>query len=425
MHRLRQALPYFREFGWDPVVFTIDPKLVEAARDDLLLRTLPQDVAVHRLGALPAELTRRIGLGNLGLRSWLQLRRGVSDYLGREGADLVFFSTTVFASVAHGPYWKRRFGIPFVVDLQDPWRNDYYLRLPKRERPRKFWFDHWQKRRLEAATMPEADGLLAVSQAYIDAMQQRYPSLEAVPSKILQFGVEPRDFEIARGPLVRNRAFSKTPGVLDLVFAGVAPPSMERSIAALFLGARKLLSDGKSAPKLRFHFLGTDYASAARARERVVPIARVCGVEGAVNEIVTRLPYFEALRALADADIILLLGTDDVTYSASKFAQTMAAGRPTFSIFHRESKILEALRTLGVPDYVWWADDEPPDAIAPRVTTALKTLVDGLGLRRPLGDAAIHEHHARHRTRQISELLDQALLRSGSPPAGRRSALRE
>jgi hypothetical protein len=258
--------------------------------------------------------------------------------------------------------------------------------------------------------MPKADGLMAVSQAYIDTMQQRYPVLETAPRRTLQFGVEPRDFEIARGPLVRNTAFSKAPGMLDLVFAGVVPPSMDRAITALLLGAREILSTRKSAPTLRFHFLGTDYADAGRARGRVLPLARECGMEGAVNEIVTRLPYFEALRALTDADIILLLGTDDVSYSASKFAQTMAAGRPTFSIFHEDSKIIEALCDLGVKDRVCWRDDETPQAIAPRVAATLNGLIRGLGSRRPLGDEVYRDYHARQRTGQIAALLDEALL---------------
>jgi glycosyltransferase involved in cell wall biosynthesis len=421
MHRLRQALPYLREFGWDPVVFAVDAEQVEGARDEHLLETIPPDVEVRRVGALPARMTRVAGLGNLGFRTWFQLRSAVDEYLAREGADLVLFTTTVFASVAHGAHWKRRFGVPFVVDLQDPWRNDYHLNLPKRQRPPKFWFDYWQKRRLEAATMPEADGMVAVSQTYIDTMRQRYPGLETAPSKTLQFGVEPRDFEIARESSVRNTAFSKAPGTLDLVFAGVVPPSMQRSIRALLLGARQLLSDG-SAPKLRFHFVGTDYASAGRAYERVLPLAREYGVEGAVNEITQRLPYFEALRALADADVILLLGTDDVSYSASKFAQAMAAGRPTFSIFHADSNIVAALNALGATVHVCWQDGESPQAIAPRVAAGLKTLLQGLESWRPLEGAAIREHYARHRTQELAELLDEALLRSGSPPAVRRSA---
>jgi glycosyltransferase involved in cell wall biosynthesis len=420
MHRLRQALPYLREFGWDPVVFAVDPRHVEGARDELLLETVPTDVKVRRVGALPVGLTRLAGLGNLGFRSWFQLRAAVADHLAREGADLVFFTTTVFASIAHGPYWKRRFGTPFVVDLQDPWRNDYYLGLPKRERPRKFWFDHWQKSRLEAATMPQADGVIAVSQAYIDTVQQRYSGLEGASCATLQFGVEPRDFDMARGPRVKNPAFSKVPGVLDLVFAGVAPTSMERSIRALLLGAREVSS--QQGPALRLHFLGTDYASAARARSRVMPLAREYGVETLVNEIVTRLPYFEALRAVSDADIILLLGTDDLGYSASKFAQTLAAGRPTFAVFHRASHIIGALRQLGVEDHVGWSDGESPEAIAPRVAESLRRLIGELPERRPPGPEAIVAHHARERTRQLAELMDQAALRRAPPPDAHCSA---
>lgn len=423
MHRLRQSLPYFREFGWDPVVFTVDPQRVEGARDERLLESVPKDVAVHRVGAFPAGLTRRAGLGNLGFRSWFQLRGAVSSHLAREGADLVFFSTTQFAAVAHGPVWKRRFDVPFVVDLQDPWRNDYYLSLPKRERPRKFWFDHWQKTQLEAGTMPHASGVIAVSQAYIETMRERYPPLAQAPSLTLQFGVDPRDFEVARSPAVSNRVFAKSPDAIDLVFAGVVPPSMNRSVRALLLAARQLIPERGEAPRLRFHFIGTDYAAAPQVRERVRPIAREYGIESLVDEHVARVPYFEALRALSDADAVLLLGTDDTSYSASKFAQTMAAGRPTFSIFHRDSNVVGLLREFAVRDYVTWRSGEEPEAIAPRVAASLRDLLSRI--RRdaaPEPGRALGSFHARERTREIARLFDEVVVSSAPRRAGPGSA---
>ena len=69
MHRVRQSLQYFPEFGWQPSVLAVEPGFVEGQNEPLLLQTVPADIDVTRVRALPANLTRKVGLGDLALRS--------------------------------------------------------------------------------------------------------------------------------------------------------------------------------------------------------------------------------------------------------------------------------------------------------------------------------------------------------------------
>ena len=39
--RVRMALPYFRELGWEPVVLAVQPEFSENSRDDSLMVTVP------------------------------------------------------------------------------------------------------------------------------------------------------------------------------------------------------------------------------------------------------------------------------------------------------------------------------------------------------------------------------------------------
>src|ERR1035441_2510381 len=70
MHRIRVSLPYFREFGWKATVLTVDSRCVEGFREPRFAENLPVDTAVSRTSALPARWTRKVGLGNLGLRAF-------------------------------------------------------------------------------------------------------------------------------------------------------------------------------------------------------------------------------------------------------------------------------------------------------------------------------------------------------------------
>ncbi|MCX6953950.1 MAG: hypothetical protein NTV51_17520, partial [Verrucomicrobia bacterium] len=126
--RVRMSLPFYRAHGWDPVVLAVDAAQVENAWEPLLAATLPADVPVHRVTAWSARWSRRLGLGNLAYRGWFSLRNTGDRLLAESPFDLVYFSTTQFVATALGSRWLKKFGVPFVVDLQDPWRTDYYER---------------------------------------------------------------------------------------------------------------------------------------------------------------------------------------------------------------------------------------------------------------------------------------------------------
>jgi len=76
--------------------------------------------------------------------------------------------------MALGPYWKKKYKVPFVLDIQDPWRNDYYLDKPRHERPPKFFFTYHIDKYLEARTVPFADAIVSVSKTYCDIFKCRY-----------------------------------------------------------------------------------------------------------------------------------------------------------------------------------------------------------------------------------------------------------
>ena len=166
MHRVRLALPFLPEFGWEPVVLAVDPAHNRSTRDDSLLGTIPAGVEVVRTGALPWGLTRWAGVGSLGIRAFPHLLRAGSRILRKRGMDLVFFSTTEF-------FWRRRHGVPVVVDLQDPWVGEYHRARPGARAPRKHRFSRPLHARLERWTAPSISGILAVSPAYHERMRER------------------------------------------------------------------------------------------------------------------------------------------------------------------------------------------------------------------------------------------------------------
>src|ERR1700744_3973977 len=126
MQRVRTSLPYFKEFGWDATVVTVDEKYSDMTKDDLLLLSIPEVIKLYKVRSLNKKLTSKIGLGSLALRSPWFYRQQVNALLRKGKYDLIYFSTTQFMICALGAYWKKRFGIPYVIDMQDPWYSTHY-----------------------------------------------------------------------------------------------------------------------------------------------------------------------------------------------------------------------------------------------------------------------------------------------------------
>jgi hypothetical protein len=123
---------------------------------------------------------------------------------------------------------------------------------------------------------------------------------------------------------------------------------MSVALKVLFRGF-KLFSEShkEEAAKMRFHFIGTDYAPPPLGRDWALPVAKEEGVLDFVTEHRYRVPYFDSLYYMKNADALTAVGSNDPTYSASKFFSYVLAGRPLLMIFHVQSPVLRFAETVG------------------------------------------------------------------------------
>ena len=90
MQRVRLALPYLRDCGWEPTVLALEPNSVEGAvYDPQLIATYPADIRIVRVRGLSPRLTRWAGIGNLWWRCGRALTRAGEKLLRAEKFDLV------------------------------------------------------------------------------------------------------------------------------------------------------------------------------------------------------------------------------------------------------------------------------------------------------------------------------------------------
>ena len=409
--RVRMSLPYFKENGWEPVVLAVDPARVEVTQDPLLTRTVPADVTVHHVSAVPAHCSRRVGLGNIAYRAWFQLRSAGDRLLTAGKFDLVYFSTTQFVVTALGRRWLRRFGVPYVVDIQDPWQTDYYDRPNASPAPGgwKYRFARWQAARLEGPAWRDAAGFISVTPDYLALLKSRYPWFEAKPAAVIPFGASETDFSLARMLPGLEPAFVREPGLVHVISVGAIGPIMRTALELLFAGVRQLRAiDPLTAGKLRFHFIGTSYAPAGSAEPSVLPTAEACGVADLVREDIRRVGYFIAIKTMLEADAVLLPGSDDLAYNPSKTAACFLAAKPTLVLTPAGSALDRMVNELNFAIVARW----PAAGSVAVVMEFLRDLANGSPQSTPPAAtlaAFASRHTARARTRQQCELFDRAI----------------
>lgn len=382
MQRVRMSLPYFREQGWVPIVLTVDPARQNGFREEALEKTVPADTIIYRCGALSLNFSRLFGLGNLGLRSWFHLLLAGARLIRREKIDVVFFSNTQFVTFTLGRIWRRWLGIPYVIDLQDPWRTDYYER-PGAHRPPGGWkyqLARGQARMLEGWAFRQAGAVMTVSDAYLEDLRKHYRWFRDVPAAVIRFGASQADFRAARQlPSPTHRSVSTSgKNLIRFVYTGAAGPIMQPALEVLFRALAKFRTRRPAeALRLRFEFMGTSYAPPNLGVETVIPVAREFGVDDQVHERPHRLGHLECLKIQADADVLLLLGSSDPAYSPSKLYPYYLAGPPILSVVLRGSYIETMLGELTCSTVVRFSENIPAEEAHAQLGTFFEQALNG------------------------------------------------
>ena len=346
MQRVRMSLPHFVTAGWEVTVLAADDREPMAPLEPELLETIPPAVRVVRVHCLSRRWTSYLGLNNLGWRILPHLLSAGSRIIREWRPDLIYFSTTQFITLPLGRLWRSRFGVPYVIDLQDPWVSDYY-RQPGAPRPPGGW-----KYRIAAAcagllegwTMQRSSHVLSVSGQYLEDLARRYGWWTADRGSVLTFGAPDADFVIARHRHATLPALLPAGPALRIAYAGRLGPDMLPALEILFAAVAR---SSAASPGIELFFFGTSYAPASKAQPSTAECARRHGIAHRVHEHPARIGYLDSLRLLLESDLALLLGSTDKAYSPSKVYPTLLAGRPTVALAPAGCVLEQKITELG------------------------------------------------------------------------------
>lgn len=370
VHRARHLARHLPAHGWDPTVICVDPRHHVEALDPALASLMRPDTDIVRVGAIPLALTRPFGLrGEIGLRGFFHLRAGIARHIAARRPDLVMITGSPFYPLLLAGWIRRRWGIPVLIDLQDPW-------VSREGASRKRWTKAWMAHRLAVILEPMAvrgaSWITSVSDRQNQELADRYPDLDRSRMSDIPIGGDPEDFRA----LIRDQFAKANSHKFELNYVGNVWNRAIPVVEAIMSGLSHLRATRPEvARRIAFRFVGTSNQPGIGGQPRVLPIAEVAGVGDLVSEHPGRVPFLEALDTLVSSDATLMIGSDEPHYTASKIYPCLMADRPYLSLFHTESSAHRILMAAGGGIPIAFSDPAQLADMAPAIADALERIV--------------------------------------------------
>ncbi len=415
MQRIRMSLPFFKDFGWQAELVIVTQQQSDINKDALLLQSIPNNIKIHTVKAFSKKYTSKLGLGSLALRSLWFYKQKVNKLLNTKKYDLIYFSTTQFPVCILGPYWKNKFNIPYVIDMQDPWHSDYYQNKPKNEQPPKYWFSYRLNKYLEPIAMKAVDGLISVSDAYIQTLQHRYANTKNIPTATITFGAFAKDFEIAtQNQALAPSVIKQNKTKLNMAYIGRGGADMQPAAILLFKSFKVGLANYPEVfNRFKIYFLGTSYAPAGQGKPSIQPIANEMGLANYVSEQTDRIAFYQTLNTLKTADVLFIPGSDDPQYTASKIYPYLMAQKALISIFNQNSSATKIIEECEVGLALTF--DMAEEIITEKIINYLLAVADGSVIINPPKAKIFENYSAKNMTKLQVELFNKVLVCQRKP----------
>ncbi len=419
--RARFFAQHLPQFGWNPIVLTTDTRNYAVSTDPENERLLDPQLEVVRTQALPLKWARRFGFTDISLRTLWHHWRALNAICRSRKVDLIFISVPPNFSIVLARLAHARFGIPYILDYNDPIRSDHYAKLPRHKRPPKWGLVRRLYRILEPFALRRVDQIVGVADSYMAGLFTNYPWLQGTRATAIPFGAEPGDFEYVRAHPQKNSIFNPRDGYFHISHVGAGGPQMANVLRAFFRGVQSLReSDLELFRKVRLHFVGTTYAANAEGQYQILPYAREFGLDDLVQEQPKRVPHLQAIQLMLDSNALVIVGSEAPHYTASKIFPCMLAGKPLLAVLHEESHAGKLLRDLNAGTAVTFGSMRPLTSIHDEISGAMRELLCSPPDWRP---ATVWEkfepYTARAVTARLAEVFDRSVRAESAAEASR------
>ena len=380
VQRWLKFVKYLPEFGYDPIVLTVDPTVASYPQiDATLLQDIPSLVRVERTttreilslykrvsptkeipyGGFANENTNtffsilsRFVRGNLFLpdprRGWNKFAyKKACELIEQEQIDTVITTSPPHSTQLIGLKLKKRFAsIQWIADLRDPWLDIFYY---------KDTYPTWLADKLNAyyerAVLQQADQLITVSNGCKNLFLQH----AAVADKfhVIPNGYDEDDFEQLPVDKAADKFVISYIGVLSGLYCIDGLIDAVANLSASYKYQLTIRFVGKIAPEIR-----------QKLSEK--------GIDD-ILEFVDYVPHNEALRYMKNAHLLLLLlphASSNTGILTGKLFEYMASETPILMLASDTEEATQLLQSCQAGRAV-----HPLDSAA--IQLAIENAIDG------------------------------------------------
>lgn len=357
VHRNLKYAKYFRDFGWEPVIYTAQDADYPS-EDQSLFKDVPEGIQVLKQPIWePYKLYRKlVGIKKdkkiysgfisenkkMGFKQrlsvWLRGNFFIPDarkfwikpsirylvqQLKEHPVDAIISSGPPHSMHLIGLGIHKQLGIPWVADFRDPWTNiDFYDQLMLTARADR------KHKRLEREVLQKADQVVTVSWHWADDFRK----LGAPDTQVITNGFDPEDFE-----------FEGEPSPDEFSIAHIGSLNKDRNPPVLWAALQELCVEIPSLKKrLVIRLIGNTDISVKTELEKLGLMDNA--------DFQGYMPHKEVLKQQKSAQVLLLLlnNTPNVLgVVPGKLFEYMATGRPILAIGPSAGDSARILRESG------------------------------------------------------------------------------
>lgn len=351
---------YLTELGWKPLLLTVDSQYYEEPLDPLMERTVSPDIEVIYTKAY--KVTKPRIIGDIGLRAFPFLKKAAIQICRDRSIDFIWIPVPSFYTAILGRQLHDITNIPYGIDYIDPWVHDITNQNDLRAK-----LSQLVAKTLEPYAVKKAALISGVSTAYYWPVVQR--NFKTPPIHVgMPYGFDPKDHEIVLKGL--RYPWDGDANCKPWIYAGAFLPNGHLFIQSFFETVANLRKAGKWDEQIRLYFVGTGPYPA----KRIAAYAQDFGLEDIVREQRERFPFLHILNFLAKADRVLLIGSTEQHYTASKTFQCLLSKRPVLAMLHEKSSAVEVIRQTNADAFLMTYQDG--EEVADLVEKLMPLLMD-------------------------------------------------
>lgn len=374
-----KMVKYLPQYGWEPIVLTVDPEY-HVSLDESLLGQVPPQTLIYRAKEFnPYASINRLRVGRKA-KSTQGEDRAAMEKAGEKGGaplsrpqqgpslpgrlkqslfqflkkgknyllipddhilwvpfairlglkairenkvDLIYSTSGPYSSHLVARRLAYITGLPWVADFRDPWtQNMHRTGIVYRE---------WIEERMERSVMREATAVTTVTQSFARNFKEKFPEIRRI--EVIHNGYDPEDYEKIEGK----------PDDQRLTFAYTGIFYQERNPRLFLRAVRELIDEGKiGQSEIRIKFAGVfDYPGYHENQDAVMQY----GLKEIV-QVMGYLPHRESLTLLKSSHVLLLISDTapgSENYIPGKLFEYIAVKRPilAFSLPGEATRIID------------------------------------------------------------------------------------